>query len=400
MPWKEVSTMSLRLEFVELASKGQRNIAPLCSRFGISRKTGYKWLARHKAGGSDGVADRSRRPKHSPRQTAAETEQAIVSLRKRHPAWGARKLQARLKVLEQAPLPAVSTTHAILVRAGLVSAAESSKHQAWQRFEHAEPNDLWQMDFKGHFGLTRGQRCHPLTVLDDHSRFSLVLAACADERSDTVRPRLIAAFRRYGLPQRILMDNGGSWRGGGEDPYSEFTVWLMRIGLRVTHGRPGHPQTQGKEERFHRTLKAEVLTQPLRTLAECQRCFDAWRDVYNLERPHQALKMAVPMSRYRESRRPYPERLPPIEYGPDDEVRKVSIEGDISFRGHPIKIGKAFRGLPVALRLTPCDGQLGVYFSYSELGRLNLSGPLAGPRGVPSFVRYAHYARHAPESNR
>ena len=396
MPWKEVSTMSLRLEFVQLALKEKRNLAQLCQRYEVSRKTAYKWLARHRGEGPAGLADRSRKPQHSPRQTGMETEHAIVSLRKRHPAWGARKLHARLTALKQPSLPAVSTMHAILKRAGLVSEAESAKHQAWQRFEHAEPNDLWQMDYKGHFALTSGQRCHPLTVLDDHSRFSIVLAACADERSDTVRRRLIAAFRRYGLPQRMLMDNGGSWRGGGEDPYSEFSVWLMRIGLRVTHGRPGHPQTQGKEERFHRTLKAEVLTQPLKTLSECQRRFDAWRDVYNLERPHQALKMAVPMSRYRESPRPYPERLPPLEYGPDDEVRKVSIEGDISFRGHQIKIGKAFRGLPVALRPTPCDGCLGVYFSYSQLGSLHLSGPSVEPRGVPTFVRYAHYGRHAP----
>lgn len=372
MPWKEVSSMGLRREFVELASAEGRNVAELCRRFGVSRKTAYKWLGRHRAAGLDGLADQPRRPHGSPGRTSEQVEAAIIALRKQHPAWGARKLRARLAALGHKELPATSTVHAILRRAGLVCPEESAKHQPFQRFEHPEPNDLWQMDFKGHFALTSGSRCHPLTVLDDHSRFSLVLAACGNENGQTVRGRLIDAFRRYGLPRRMLMDNGGCWRGDVDDPQSEFTVWLMQLGIRITHGRPLHPQTQGKDERFHRTLKAEVLTRPFDTLTHCQREFDRWRDVYNLERPHEALGLIPPIQHYRESQRAYPERLPPIEYGPADQVRKVSVEGDISFRNREIKISKALRRMQVALRPTTNDNVWDVYFSYSLLGQLDL----------------------------
>ena len=393
MPWKEASSMELRREFVELASVAGGNVSQLAARFGISRKTAYKWLARFRAEGVKGLSDRSRRPRTSPGRTRRRIEAAVVRLRKRHPAWGARKLRARLSALGQGALPANSTVHTILARQGLISPQESEQRQRFTRFEHAAPNALWQMDFKGHFSLTNGRRCHPLTVLDDHSRFSVLLAACADETSLTVRERLIRVFERYGLPERMLMDNGGSWRGGGDDPHSEFTVWLMRLGVRVTHGRPCHPQTQGKDERFHRTLKAEVLTRPLATLSSCQRCFDRWRDVYNLERPHEALGMHPPISRYRESPRAYPRRLPAVEYGPDDQVRRVSIEGDISFRGHELKIGKAFRRQQVALRATASDGVWEVYFSYSLLGHVHLGGPAIARHGLPAFVRYAHSVR-------
>jgi transposase InsO family protein len=314
-------------------------------------------------------------------------EAAIVALREQHPAWGARKLRARLAALGHQELPATSTVHAILLRAGLVCPEESAKHQRFQRFEHPEPNDLWQMDFKGHFPLTSGCRCHPLTVLDDHSRFSLVLAACGDELGQTVRQRLIGAFRRYGLPRRMLMDNGGCWRGDTGDMPSAFAVWLMRLGIRITHGRPFHPQTQGKEERFHRTLKAEVLTRPFDTLRGCQRAFDRWRDVYNLERPHQAVGLVPPIQRYRESPRAYPRQLPPIEYGPDDQVRKVSIDGDISFHGHQIAVSRALRRMPVGLRPTAEDGVWEVYFSYSPLGLLDLREPRPRVMGRrPSFA--------------
>jgi transposase InsO family protein len=393
MPWKEVSMISLRQEFVTLASREGRNMSQLCTRFGISRQAGYELLARFKAEGLAGLADRSRRPRSSPKRTKPKVETQIVNLRKRHPAWGARKLRARLQALQQPKLPAVSTVHAVLRRHSLVLPAESAKHQAWQRFEHAEPNDLWQMDFKGHFALTDGRRCHPLTVLDDHSRFSLVLAACGDEQSQTVRERLIVVFRRYGLPRRILMDNGSSWRGGGGDPYSEFTVWLMRLGIGITHGRPGHPQTQGKEERFHRTLKAEVLTRPFHTLLGCQREFNRWRDVYNLERPHEALGLQPPITRYHESPHEYPNKLPAVEYGPEDEVRKVSVEGDISFRGHQLRIGKAFCKLHVALRATTDDRLWSIHFSHSRLGQVELPVAKGLRHGAAIYVRCAHSDR-------
>ncbi len=231
------------------------------------------------------------------------------------------------------------------------------------------------MDFKGHFPLTQG-RCHPLTVLDDHSRFALGLAACPDERGATVQERLSILFRCYGLPDRMVMDNGSPWGDDQEHPYTPLTVWLLRLGVAISHGRPYHPQTQGKDERFHRTLTAEVLRRrTFPDLAACQSAFDQWRDVYNLERPHQALAYATPASRYRVSFRPFPEVLPPLEYGPDDLVRRVQDKGEISVRSRIWRVGKAFRGLPVALRPTATDGAWDVVFATRTIAQIDLRSP-------------------------
>jgi transposase InsO family protein len=363
MPWNEKLTMSLREEFVALAGQEGSNLSVLCMRYGVSRKTGYKWLARAASAQSAGLADRPRRPHHSPRRTGEATEATILALRDAHPAWGGRKLRRRLQDLGTRLVPAASTITAILKRHGRIDVDEAARHRPWQRFEHAAPNHLWQMDFKGHFALTSGQRCQPLTVLDDHSRFNLILAACADQQRETVQARLTGTFRRYGLPVRMTMDNGAPWGSDTEDRLTQLTVWLMRLGIQVSHSRPHHPQTQGKDERFHRTLNRELLQQGgLRDLDHAQARFDDWRRVYNLERPHQAIAMATPATRYQTSVRPFPETLPAIEYRPDDLVRKVQQNGVISFKGASFKIGKALIGQPIALRPSAHDGVYNVYF--------------------------------------
>ena len=372
MPWQEVTTMSLRKEFIMLASQTDINMSELSQHFGISRKTAYKWLQRYRVTGADGLCDRSRRPHGSPQRTAEDIEQLILSLRDAHTAWGGRKLKRRLEDLGHTGLPSPSTVTAILRRHHRLDAAESAKHKAWQRFEHDTPNDLWQMDFKGHFATDNG-RCHPLTVLDDHSRYSLRLSACANEQGSTVQGRLTEGFQRYGLPYRMTMDNGPPWGSDADHPYTPLTVWLIHLGIKVGHSRPYHPQTQGKDERFHRSLKAEVLQgQVFRDLAHCQRRFDEWRDIYNLERPHEALGMATPASRYRPSERRFPAVLPPVEYGPDDVVRKVD-QGHLSYRGRMFKISKAFHGYPVALRPTAEDGLLAVYFCQQQVASIDLN---------------------------
>ena len=379
MPWQEASTVSLREEFVTLASREETNVRELCRRFGISPTTGYRWLARHRACGVTGLGDRSRRQRYSPHRTAAEIEAAILALRAAHPVWGARKRHQRLVDLGHADLPSASTITTILRRHGRLDPAAAAKHAPWQRFEHPAPNDLWRMDYKGHVALADGRtRCHPLTVLDDHSRFAVAVAACADERGATVRVQLTAAFRRYGLPTRMLADNGppfGSVAGGGWTP---LTVWMLRLGVAVSHGRPAHPQTQGKEERFHRTLLAEAITgRAFADLAAAQVAFDRFRDVSNLERPHQALGLATPASRYRPSPRTFPDALPPIEYGPDDLVRKVQGKGQIFVGGRTFHVGQAFHGYPVALRPTRDEAVKEVFFCHRRLGLLDLSEPLA-----------------------
>lgn len=372
MPWREVSTMSLRQEFVMLAIQEGAKMRELCRRFGVSPKTGYKWIARYAAHGAWGLADVSRRPHHSPTRTALAFERAVLELRDAHPCWGARKLRRRLRDLGWHNLPAPSTVQAILTRHGRIDPTESSKHQPWQHFEHAQPNALWQMDFKGHFAVG-ATRCHPLTVLDDHSRYNVCLQACADEQGTTVQTHLSTSFRRYGLPQRVAVDNGSPWGDTFDSPYTPLVAWLIRLGINVSHSRPYHPQTLGKDERFHRTLKAEVLRETFADLHSVQRRFDRWRTIYNFERPHEALDMQTPATRYEASPRSFPEALPPIEYAPGDIVRRVQQQGFFSYRGRSFRISKAFTGYPVALRPTVSDGVLDVFFCHQKIAQIDLA---------------------------
>jgi len=362
-----------------LARQEGSNFAELCRRHGIQRRIGYKWLERYRREGEAGLLDRSRRPVGSPNRTAARIEAAVIKLRDKHPCWGARKLAHRLRDLGHEDIPSVSTITAILHRHGLIDPKASASHQAFVRFEHERPNGLWQMDFKGHFGTAKG-RCHPLTMLDDHSRFALKIAACADEQLKTVVGVVKSVFQRYGLPERMLTDNGAPWgspwNSGETRSFTAFEVWLMRLGVGISHGRPRHPQTQGKDERFHRTLKAEVIGERVwRNLEECDRAFEAWRHVYNAERPHQALDFTTPAKRYAFSPRPFPKELPTIDYGPGAIVRKVYDQGRISFEGYVFEVGKAFIGQPVALRPTTIDGRYDVFFCLTKVAELDLTDP-------------------------
>ena len=372
MPWQETSVMQVRQEFVTMAQHDGVSMAELCRRYGISRKTGYKWLTRAAAGEPD-WADRSRRPHTSPRMMAPEVEAVVLALREAHPAWGGRKLHHALmhEGMVQ-PVPAPSTITAILRRHGRLPVPERPTH-AFQRFEHPAPNEVWQLDFMGQPDLPTG-KVHPLTVLDDHSRFALVVAACPHQQEDLVREQLTAAFRRYGVPRRILSDNGSPWGGAGAGGITALEAWWLRLGIAVSHGRPYHPQTQGKVERLHRTLWAEVVgIRALPDLATAQRRFDAWRTVYNHQRPHEALAYAVPASRYHPSARPFPERLPPIVYGPDDVVRQVYHPGRISFRGREYFIGHGLIGQPVAVRPAAEENLWTIWYCQRQVATITLS---------------------------
>lgn len=377
MPWREVTRMSLRQEFVKLAMQAGANRRQLCRRFGIAPKTGYKWLQRYAAEGSRGLEDRSRRPRRSPLRTALAVEERVLGIRRGVlGCWGGRKLARRLLDLG-GPKLAPSTITGILRRSGLLNQTAPAS-RPFQRFERAAPNELWQMDYKGHFPMFHAAtRCHPLTVLDDHSRFSLVLKACPDQREQTVRVVLTEAFRRYGLPAAMLMDNGSPWGAAGAQSFTAFSLWLIRLGIRVAHGRPYHPQTQGKDERFHRTLKFEVLRHfNFTSLEHCQREFDAFRDRYNLVRPHDALGLATPVSRYCPSPIPFPESLPPVEYPAELEVRKVQAEGWFSYRGRLFRVSKALRGWPVALRHSELGDSLReVLFCHQLIATIDLNHP-------------------------
>ncbi|WP_445576624.1 IS481 family transposase [Pseudomonas sp. G7(2022)] len=370
MSWEEVSTVQLRTEFVLLARQEGANVRQLCRRFNISPSTAYKWLSRFEKSGAEGLNNQSRRPKTSPKRCADEVEKQILTVSQEYAAWGARKLK---RVLEDKGLamPSVSTVHAVLQRHSRVD-PKAAEIKPFIRFEHEAPNDLWQMDFKGHFSLSQG-RCHPLTILDDHSRFSMCIAACANEQRDTVQEHLIRVFRRYGLPLRITMDNGSPW-GDQTGVYTALEVWLMGQGIKVGHSRPYHPQTQGKLERFHRSLKSEVLQgRHFTDLNSAQQAFDIWRDVYNQKRPHQALDMQVPATRYSSSPREYQEQQMAPEYADGDVVRKVQVKGEIYWRNREYSIGKAFHGLSIAIRETAEDGIHDVYWSRHRIARIDLN---------------------------
>ncbi len=372
MPWKSGTVMDSRLEFVRLVEQGDLSVSELCRRFGISRQTGHLYLRRYREEGPDGLKDRSSRPHTSPGRSAAAMETRIVALREAHPRWGGRKLARRLTDLGIDGVPSPSTVTEVLRRHGKLDPAEALKHRAFERFERSAPNDLWQMDFKGHFATDRG-RCHPLTVLDDHSRYSLGLIACADETDATVRRHLTTLFRRHGLPREMLADNGSPWGGSGATGYTALEVWLLRVGVRLYHGRAYHPQTQGKEERFHRTLDIEVLqTRRLADLTACQQAFDTWRPIYNEERPHEGLAMAVPASRYRPSPIAFPEHLPEPQYHTSDVIRRVHHDGATRFQGRRVKLPQAFAGLDVAFRATPADGLWNVYFARFLIAEVDL----------------------------
>jgi transposase InsO family protein len=345
----------------------------LCRRFSIARKTGYKWLARFRQKGESGLLDQSRRPLTFHEPTSPRMEGLILKVRHAHPAWGGRKIRARLEQLNHEGIPSASTITAILHRHGLISEKGSLDRGPMQRFEREHPNELWQMDFKGEFRLSNGQWCHPLTILDDHSRFSLLLSACGNEQRLTVQSELIKAFRRYGLPRKMLMDNGPPWGvPNALGSPTMLSVWLMDLDVNVCHGRPYHPQTQGKEERFHRTLKQEVLQgRTFETLKETQNNFDRWREVYNHERPHEALELKPPVSRYQVSSRAYPEQLTPFEYDESFAVRRVCDNGRMVFRGKVYRVNRGFAHRQVGVRATDQDGIWAVYYRSFKIDQLD-----------------------------
>jgi transposase InsO family protein len=342
------------------------------------------------------LADRSRRPHRSPARSSDPLEQAVIAVRVAHPAWGPRKIRRVLINQGQhdaASLPAPSTIGQILLRRGLIDPQESVKHQPLTRFQKDHPNELWQMDFKGHVPMLDGGRCHPLTLIDDHSRYVLCVRACSDEQTPTVRSSLIELFERYGQPAVILCDNGSPWGSAGSDePHTLLSVWLMRHGIGVSHGRPRHPQTQGKDERMHRTMVDEMRLgrhgggggEPMRDLQQAQQRFDEFRHTYNHLRPHEALGMDCPISRYRPSVRSYdPDPLPPPPYRSGDVVRKVDSCGRISYRGRAWKIGRAFAAQQVAVRapgsettatttVAAIDGTMTVFFGEHPIGMIDL----------------------------
>ena len=339
MAWKTVDIHEQRVRFVVAAAQGVQPFSSLCSEFGISRPTGYLWLHRYQVSGLSGIAERSRKPRSSPRRTNTRLEQHVIQVRLRYPDWGARKLRVVLS-REGVELPR-STIHRILLRHDLVR-DEDRCPPALQRFEREQPNELWQMDFKGPKGWP--QPVGPLSVLDDHSRYLIALAANGTTQGEPVRQQLEEAFQRCGVPEEMLMDHGSPWWGHlAPLGYTHLALWLMRQGIRLHWSRIRHPQTQGKVERFHGSLQRALMRRGIPG-QDLQAWLDDYRWEHNHVRPHEALNMKTPASVWNRSPRRYDSHPPRWEYPMDAKVLKVSSEGQVKIKGQKWKISKALSG--------------------------------------------------------
>ena len=338
--------------------EGRETVSDLCRKYEISRKTGYKWIKRAAEGLL--LCDQSRRPHQQPSKTAENIEQQIVQMRLTHPAWGGRTIRAALESAGVKGLPSDKTCCNIIKRNGLIDPAESAKHTAFKRFEKDHCNEMWQTDFKGDFLLGNGVRCYPLTILDDHSRFSIRIEP--KESATDVKSSFIAAFQEYGLPNSVLSDNGSQFAGAHKG-LSTFERFLMDLDILPIHGRPIHPQTQGKIERFHRSLKQEALRTTPANMAEAKARLENWRWLYNEVRPHHALGMKPPGSVYQPSTRKY---YVPKPYVYDEGARLIKVNNWGYLRFGPIRLflSEAMADTRVEIRFAEDDKFSIIYRNY------------------------------------
>ena len=364
MPWKAMEIQEQRVQFAVRACCGEQSISGLCTEFGISRATGHLWLKRYREQGLAGIAERSRRPVHSPERTSEKLEARVVQLRLRYPDWGAGKLSVLL-AREGIRLPK-STVHRILLRYGLVH-AEDRHSQASQRFERSRPNELWQMDFKGPKGWRRP--IGPLSILDDHSRYLITLAATGSTHGESVRVVLVQAFEECGVPEAMLMDHGTPWWSmKAPSGNTSLALWMMRQGIGLHWSRIRHPQTQGKVERFHGSLQ-RALDKRGTPRHDTQAWLDAYRWEHNHVRPHQALGMQTPASLWRPGLRRYTPQPPSWEYPDHAWVLKVDCQGKIEAAGRKWKISRALAGDYV--HLLPSENRILVYYCTTLIRELH-----------------------------
>ena len=348
MPWQETSPMELRSQFVREFATGWLTMSELAEAYRISRKTAYKWVARHAQGGLAALEDRSRRPHGCPQATAPAVIAALVDARRRHPTWGAPKLIAWLRRQDPAGVwPASSTACALLQRAGLVR-TRRRRHPVPGREPRlsapVEPNDLWTVDYKGEFRTRDAKWCYPLTLRDGASRYVLRIDALAGPTYPETRQRFRRAFAEYGLPLGLRSDNGTPFASTGLGGLSRLAVWWLQLGIRPERILPGHPEQNGAHEQFHAVLKADTTRPPAATAAAQQRRFARFRREYNDDRPHQALDQTPPATHYRPSPRPLPARLPGFDYLGHFEVRRVGSNGCVAWHQRVLFMGRALVG--------------------------------------------------------
>lgn len=377
----ETSLLDQRQRFVRAVESGHWSISEACERFGISRPTGYKWLARFLAGGVLALADRSHAPERCPHRVAPALEARIVEARRRY-GWGARKLLQVLRRQHPAEAwPAKSTVNAVLARHQLLRRHRrrtSWLHPGTAPLTTTAPNQIWPADFKGQFKTRDGQVCYPLTVTDHYSRRLLACRGLRSTRTSEARPVFLALFRECGLPHSIRTDNGAPFATRTLRGLSTLSLWWMQLGIVHQRIAPASPQENGTHERMHRELKRETARPPAATLRAQQRRFDTFRQRYNEERPHEALADQPPASRWQPSVRPYPERLPRPEYPAAMDVRRISQGGTFSWGGRPLFVSETLRGHDIGLEEV-ADGIWNIVYYRTLLGRIDVrTGRLTG----------------------
>lgn len=402
MPWCETSPMEQRLEFVREYETELFTMSELAAQYGISRKTGYKWLERYDAHGIDGLRDQSRRPHASPHATDPELVERLLTLRRRHPRWGAKKLLALAARRDpRAAWPSRSTVCTWLKQHGLVT---PPRRRARSPHASASPlapmtgvNQVWTTDFKGEFRTGDGVYCYPLTLRDGCSRYVLRCDGLLNRTVAATQRRFARAFAEYGLPDRIRSDNGLPFASPGLGGLSSLAVWWIRLGIIPERIAPGHPEQNGSHEQFHRVLKADTARPPAPNCAAQQQRFRRFVREYNEERPHEALDNQSPASRYQPSHRPLPSRLPPTDYPGHMEVRLVSDNGCISWKCTPLFLATPLAGEHVAFEEID-DGLWTVHFATVALARYDERHHTLHP--IPNAVnggRSASCAGSAPD---
>lgn len=374
MPWKETKPMEERMEFVLLHQSGSWSMSDLCGMFGVSRKTGYKWLRRYEAEGMDGLRELSRAPRRHPNAVDEDTELAIVTMKQQRPKRGPKKVLELLQRREpERPWPARSTIAAILKRHGLVRSRRRRRksppyEQPFARRDRA--NAVWSADLKGWFLTRDGRRCDPLTITDNYSRYLIRCQAVRTTSFESIQPVFVSAFHEYGLPQAIRTDNGPPFASTTVGGLSRLAIWWIRLGIRPERIEPGKPQQNGRHERMHRTLKDEAISPPRANWRQQQAAFDSFRKEFNHERPHEAITQRFPGEVYGPSPRPYPLLLPEMTYPDDMQLRRVKAQGDISWKGHHVYLSATLAGELVGLHQIN-DDLWDIYFGPIRLAQLD-----------------------------
>lgn len=373
MPWKSAaSEQELRAEFIQLMLKSERSVSALCKDYGIARKTAYKWKRRYLETGD--LSNRSTRPKTSPSATPHNVVDAILQIRGKHQTLGGTKISIMLRRKGLVDVPSGTTVTSILRRHNLLNPRAVAEAKHYVRFTKDKPNEMWQVDFKGHFPMCDGNRCHPLNAIDDYSRFNICSEPLLTEDYATVKRVFERVFRQYGLPFSLLCDNGRPWGGISQRiAITRFEVWLMELGVLTLHGKAAHPQTQGKDERYNKSFTRELLSfRQLRDLNHARAEFEEYRRFYNTERPHLGIGGLVPADLYEPSRTPYPELITTWQYDRTAKTRMVSESGYVSFGCRHLFVSEGLAGKMIAFVPTHDDGVFYLLFRNFIIGKYDL----------------------------